>query len=345
MERQLTQLIAGLRERDWQVTVIARRCELPDGLGVRFVRVRAPSRPFALAYPWFLLAGTVATACRARGVRQATGAIVLNRVDVCAVHLCHAGLRRTGLLRASRKGWGYRVNARLAATLSLVFERLCFARATRLAAVSDGVAREVRTAYPRLAGRVEVVRNGVDTQRFAPSPRDDDQEPAALFVGSEWDGKGLNVAIESLAQAPDWRLAVVGRGDVERFREVAERAGVAERVTFHGTQLDPVPYFAEASVFVLPSVYETFSLVTYEAAAAGLPLLATRVSGVEDLLRHGANGFFIERDPADLGARLRELGADAVQRRALGKAARASALTHTWDRMVEAHIAMYESVT
>src|SRR5271168_4824924 len=89
MERQLTELILGLRRLGHHVTVIARTCELPSGSGVAFHRVRAPGRPFLLAYPWFMLAGSLAVRRWRSGVVQVTGAIVLNRVDVVAVHSCH----------------------------------------------------------------------------------------------------------------------------------------------------------------------------------------------------------------------------------------------------------------
>src|SRR5580693_2569519 len=89
MERQLTELLLGLRQLGHNVTVIARTCDLPPESGVVFHRVRAPGRPFLLAYPWFMVSGTLAVRRRRRGVVQATGAIVLNRVDAIAVHYCH----------------------------------------------------------------------------------------------------------------------------------------------------------------------------------------------------------------------------------------------------------------
>ena len=77
MERQLVALILGLRRLGHPVSVIARTCELPSGSGVEFHRVRTPGRPFSIAYPAFLLAGTLAVRRHRRGVVQATGAIVL----------------------------------------------------------------------------------------------------------------------------------------------------------------------------------------------------------------------------------------------------------------------------
>lgn len=89
MERQLTELVNGLLAAGDRVTVISWSCDLPPHSGLRWVRVPGPSRPFAISYPWFLLAASVLARLRGRGILHSTGAIVLNRVDVCTVHFCH----------------------------------------------------------------------------------------------------------------------------------------------------------------------------------------------------------------------------------------------------------------
>ncbi len=82
-------------------------------------------------------------------------------------------------------------------------------------------------------------------------------------------------------------------------------------------------------------------MVTYEAAACGLPLLVTRVNGVEDLLRDGRNGWFVERDPDQIRARLRQLQADRRLRDAMGRAAREDSLEYSWSRVVERYRDLY----
>ena len=71
-----------------------------------------------------------------------------------------------------------------------------------------------------------------------------------------------------------------------------------------GVVSDVQAVFKLADAFVLPSSYETFSLVTFEAAASGLPVLATAVNGVRELIRDGENGFLIDIEPAGIAARL-----------------------------------------
>jgi glycosyltransferase involved in cell wall biosynthesis len=99
--------------------------------------------------------------------------------------------------------------------------------------------------------------------------------------------------------------------------------------------------YAIADAFVLPTSYETFSLVSFEAAASGLPLLVTAVSGISELLEDGHNGFYISADPADISLRLRQLAADAGLRSALGSEARRSALQFSWKTMVRKHDELY----
>jgi UDP-glucose:(heptosyl)LPS alpha-1,3-glucosyltransferase len=352
MERVLTELITGLRGLGHRVTVVARTCEGAAAEGVVFHRVRGPSRPFLIAYPWFLLAGSLVLARRRRGVVQATGAIVLNRVDVLAVHYCH----QVGQPSPSRSNVAYRLHTRLVAVVKRLSERVCF-RVNRPAAVvcvSRGVADEVRAHYPHLAERVLTIQNGVDSDLFAPGRREsdsralrrllqiDDARLVALFVGGEWQGKGLRQLLQALQLAPDWVLVVVGRGDRRGYERLARALGVAESVRWLGVTRDVALAYALADAFVLPSAYESFSLVTFEAAASGLPIVSTAVSGARELIREGESGLFTSGDPGDIARRLGQLQADPQLRHRLGEAARRAALRFSWESMVARHHELYE---
>jgi UDP-glucose:(heptosyl)LPS alpha-1,3-glucosyltransferase len=201
---------------------------------------------------------------------------------------------------------------------------------------------------------VRVVPNGVDTAQFRPDPQARRRVRArlglagesrlALFVGGDWERKGLRHVLDALAQAPGWQLAVAGDGDAEALLARAARMGIADRVHVLGASSDLPPLYAAADAFVLPTAYETFSLVTYEAAAAGLPLLVTRVHGVEDVLEHGRNGWFITPDGAGIAGRLRELEADPALAGRMGAAARSAAAAFSWDAMVERYLELYDEL-
>jgi UDP-glucose:(heptosyl)LPS alpha-1,3-glucosyltransferase len=358
MERQLAELTSGLLERGHDVTVIARRCELPPHPRMRWIHVPGPTRPFALAYPWFFLAGSLLLRRHRRGLVHTTGAVVFNRADASTVHFCHrAFVRRSGRTsRARRRTAAHRVNSWVGTRLSLLAERWCYrpARTAHIVGVSPGVAREVEREFPRMAGRVSVIPNGVDLQEFAGDEvargriRErldlDPRELVAVFVGGEWERKGLRFVIEALARADDWRLMVVGEGDRALYTQAAAAAGVVDRVRFVGEAAPVSPFYSAADGFVLPTAYEAFPLVSLEAAAAGLPLLITSVNGVEDILVEGGNGWFIERDAGVIADRLTRLAADPGLRRSMGLAAREAAAGFGWPQMIDRYTQRYEQL-
>ncbi len=351
MERQLVALITGLRQRGHRVTVIARTCELPAGSGVEFHRVRGPRRPFLLAYPWFFLTGSLAVRRLGRGVLQATGAIVVNPVDVIAVHYC----QQIGPATPSRSTRLSRLYSKVVGAMNRVVERRCYEanRTATFACVSEGVADEMRAHYPGARERIVAIQNGVDTELFAPGRRSEEasamraslgiarERLVAAFVGGEWERKGLAAVIRALAAAPDWELVVAGGGDEERYRELARSLGVADAVHWLGVTRDVQLVYQLADALVFPSSYEAFSLVLLEAAASGLPILATPVSGVRELIADGESGFLITQEPSVIAERLRRLAADAPLRMSMGAAARESALGFSWERMVARHEQLY----
>ncbi|MGO9490326.1 MAG: glycosyltransferase family 4 protein [Solirubrobacteraceae bacterium] len=355
MERVLTELALGLRRRGYAVTIVAYECELPADSGVSFHRVRGPQRPFVLSYPWFVLFGSLVVARHRRGIVLSTGAILLNKVDLVGVHYC----QQVGPATPSRDSWPFRLNAWASALLGRVAERVCFPRndPRRFVCVSDGVAAEIRRYFPRFADRAITIPNGVDVDAFKPGARAAEAEElrstlgigaerlVAIFVGSEWQRKGLDAAIAALGGAAGWDLLVVGKGDVERYRALAARQGVGDAVHWIGVSRDVAPLYELADALVFPSSYEAFPLVALEAAAAGLPILATPVNGVRELVQDGVNGYLISRDAADIAARLEELAGDPALRARLGQAARRSALEYSWEKMVQRHQELYASIT
>jgi glycosyltransferase involved in cell wall biosynthesis len=353
MERVLAGLITGLADAGHRVVVIARTCVLPSGVDVEFHRVPAPRRPFVLAYPWFMVAASLAVRRRRQGIVQATGAIVLNRVDVVAVHYCH----QVGPAAPSRATPLLRLHSALVSRLKRAGERLLYGRRaahTTFVCVSEGVAREIRTHFPDNADRVVTIYNGIDVAAFSPGAGQQraralrerlgvaDGRLLAVFVGrAEWERKGLAYLIEALPAAGAWDVLVVGAGDRHRYSALADSLGVGSRVWWLGITEDMPTVYSLADAFVLPSAYETFSLVTFEAAASALPILASPVSGVSELIRDGQTGFVIDRDPGQIAERLQRLAADDGLRLALGDAARQAALAFDDARMVQAHIDLY----
>ncbi|HEY5515187.1 MAG TPA: glycosyltransferase, partial [Pengzhenrongella sp.] len=137
----------------------------------------------------------------------------------------------------------------------------------------------------------------------------------AIFVGHEFERKGLPIAMEAVRDAPDVVLVVVG-GSPDMIADAsgqAARMGIADRVRFVGRQADPVPRLHAADVLVLPSAYEANALVVLEALACGLPVIATPVGFAPDIIVDGHNGYLVERDPAAVASRLSAFAASDRQ--------------------------------
>jgi glycosyltransferase involved in cell wall biosynthesis len=352
MERQLEALIGRLLEHGATVDVCSRTLETPRHPRLSWHHIPGPSRPFVIAYPWFALAATLMLVRRKRGVLHTTGAIVFNRADVCTVHYVHNGRSRT-IKRMQRPNHAYRINAFLAGAISRLTERIVYSTPSlsrNLVAVSGSLATELRNGFPSRVAEIHVIGNGVDMRQFRPdeAARRDvraalaigDREPLALFVGSEWRRKGLEIAISALARADKWHLLVVGNGDAEEAVRQAHALGVEARVHLVRETTEPERYYAAADVLVLPSAYESFSLAAFEAAAAGLPIVATDVGAVAEIVNAGG-GLFIGRNPASLADALGSLEADPSAASVMGARAATVALRFDWDRVVEEYVRLY----
>ncbi len=143
--------------------------------------------------------------------------------------------------------------------------------------------------------------------------------PCVMTLSGLHGRKRVDDAIRAFAkvadQFPDWSLAVVGEGpDAAILRSLAVDLGIAERVTFAGSVLNPKALLQQADVFVNASEAEPFGLVLAEARAAGCAIVATRVGGMPDVLDDGRAGVLVPvRDPDALAAALRALMADPAE--------------------------------
>lgn len=267
---------------------------------------------------WF---STVGTARARRFLAERPDAISICHNDALAgdVYVNH------GLLQVAMRARGnyfWRMMRNPVHLFTAVRDRVRYrGRAHRaVVALTEHEAELLVSTYGRVRPPIRVIPNGVDTQMFRPATSEEraaaraeiglpDDLMLALFVGHEFERKGLPVAMEALGHAPRVGLVVVGGTPamIRQAEELARRQGVADRVAFVGRQANVVPYYHAADVFVLPSHYESSGLVFLEALACGLPVLATPVGFAPELITDGENGYLVERDSAVIGSRLQEL--------------------------------------
>jgi UDP-glucose:(heptosyl)LPS alpha-1,3-glucosyltransferase len=170
----------------------------------------------------------------------------------------------------------------------------------------------IREYYDYPAERIHVIYNGVDLDKFRPSPRHADPEGPVrlLFVGQDFKRKGLSPVIEALAQVRarglHCQLRVIGRDNPEPYRQQATHLGVADHVIFEGPTGTIQNAYQAADLFVFPTLYDPFANVCLEALACGLPVLTTTTNGSSEVVSEGIDGYVIDGNPSGLANRISE---------------------------------------
>jgi sugar transferase (PEP-CTERM/EpsH1 system associated) len=240
-----------------------------------------------------------------------------------------------------------------------VFRRVSYAMADAVFTVTD----ELRTYHAKQAWlsaeRIRVLRNGVDTDRFA--PRAEMRE--RLRSGFGWNADTfvigtvgrvvpikdqqtlLRAAEDVILSGVDARVLLVGGGSEESAlrRQVEASTALVGRVQFMGASGRVDEFLNAMDVFVLPSLNEGMSNTLLEAMATGLPVVATRVGGNPEIVEDGACGWlFSPKDVANLAGRLTQLAKEPALRCVLGSAARQRVLKKfSFELMIETYRSLY----
>ncbi|MFV0254495.1 MAG: glycosyltransferase [Beutenbergiaceae bacterium] len=228
---------------------------------------------------------------------------------------------------------------------------------------------EADTTVRRLGAdpaRVHVIHPGVDATTFHPDPARQHTQPARLLAAARLEPlKAIDLAIETLAGLPAVeqhcdggppqsllpRLQVAGgatsdRAYVRGLRRLATDLHVADRVDFLGPQdrQQLATVMRQATLVLVPSHSETYGLVSLEAAASGVPVVAAASGGLAESVIDGVTGVLLpDWRPSTWVAAVADLLADAPRRHRLGAAGRAHALTRRWSDVAAATVEIYRN--
>lgn len=197
-------------------------------------------------------------------------------------------------------------------------------------------------------------RRGVDAARFHPHYMNADMrwrlsdghpdDTILLYVGRLSSEKQVHKIRAVLDTVPGTRLALVGDGPAnDELRQQFAGTPATFMGYLRGEELSSA--FASADIFVFPSAMETFGLVVIEAMASGLPVVTSRVGGVDDMVRAGVNGYaFNVGDVRGMIDGVRAILSDPSKRRVMGRNARTFAETQAWPVMMDELVACYEDL-
>ena len=212
--------------------------------------------------------------------------------------------------------------------------------------------------YLRLAvsqpTNTSVIHSGVDVHRFIEGAKQRKKKRKELgvppdslvigYVGWLVSIKGVTYLISAMArvveQHPESILVLAGKGDDKgdeetKLRERVEGLGLEDRVRFLGWRADVDEIMGSFDIFVLPSLNEGMGRVLVEAMASGLPIVASRVGGIPDLVKDGRNGLLVPpKDASALEKAICDLLADKKKRKRMGKAGKKICRQYSAEAMV-----------
>jgi glycosyltransferase involved in cell wall biosynthesis len=209
--------------------------------------------------------------------------------------------------------------------------------------------------------KLTLIPNGVDTNKFQPAPelRPDPAQPERdiLCTARLQYPKGIDVLLHAwgrmMHEPAAWRahlkpkLLIAGEGPLlPQLERITAELGIQDSVEFMGLQRNVIPLLQKAWGFVMPSRWEGMPNAVLESMACGLPTIATRVSGSEDIIVNGVNGLLVEPEqPEELAQALRSIIEDPNYAHKLAQEGRATVVQeYRLERIIEKCVELYQCV-
>jgi glycosyltransferase involved in cell wall biosynthesis len=227
-----------------------------------------------------------------------------------------------------------------------------YAQYCRIACVSDATAEALIEWLPEVAGKARSCPNGIHLKIFTNTPPGSKSAlfslpetcPVILSVGRMVHQKDHGTAIRALSVTPEAHLVLVGVGpELEKHRKLAQKLGVAHRVHFLGPRTDIPQLMKAANIFVQSSRFEGFGIAALEAMASGLPVVASRVPGLAELV--GEAGLLFEAgDHHQLARHLNTLLSNEELLTRLAERGKSRATAFSFDKTLDCYETLYRQV-
>jgi glycosyltransferase involved in cell wall biosynthesis len=211
--------------------------------------------------------------------------------------------------------------------------------------------KDMKEIMKRIFGRdIYIIPNGINLDAFkrppiksVPNLKSKDYEKVILFIGRLHPVKGVRYLIQAInilsaEGMVGVKLVIVGEGEERRsLEDYVKQLHLKEQVIFVGKIPNKkVPdYMAIADVFVLPSLSEGLPLVILEAMASGLPIIATRIGGLPEIIENGNNGFLVQpKNPKEIAEKLKLLLYNRELVEKMSQNNKKKAMNYSWEKIV-----------
>ena len=210
--------------------------------------------------------------------------------------------------------------------------------------------KEKMSSVLKISGRkVEILHSGIDTG-YIDSVKENGNDGSVVYVGRLVPQKGIEMLIRSYAALPEnirksHELKIIGEGSERgRLESLAKSLGIS--VNFTGKiekHEDVLKELKKASLFVLPSVRESFGITILEAMCCGVPVISTRTEGPSDHIRDGETGFLVG-DGSGMAEKMELVLSSSVLRKKLSRNGREYAAKHDWENITKNVAGVYKKV-
>lgn len=229
------------------------------------------------------------------------------------------------------------------------FLRVIWKNASYIIANSNGL-RDLALAFDSRF-EIPIIPNGVDLDKYT-VPERDWSSPRLLSVGRIVHQKGLDLGLRALSQLQDldWHWSIAGDGpQLENLKSLANELGIADRVTFLGWQSreELTKQYQVANIFLFPSRHEGMPNAVLEAMACGLPVVATRIAGNEELVVEDETGLLVPTESVgELRDALRKILSNPNLRKQMGLASRRRVEeNYSWKKVAEQYKICLEKIS
>jgi len=237
-----------------------------------------------------------------------------------------------------------------------IVSKLVLRNADAIIALTEDMKKRIQNIHDR---SVFVIPNGVDLERFGELPQEipDKEskltdEKVIIFIGTLRPVKGVRYLIEAMRMIAEGykrtRLLLVGDGEERGYLEkLVNKMGLEDCVSFIGRvpHERALTYMVTSDVFVLPSLSEGFPMTILEAMACGLPIVATRIGGLPEVIEDGRSGFLVEpENPKEIAERVLLLLEDNELRKRISLNNKERVEKYSWQHIVNRLAEVYSGI-
>lgn len=287
--------------------------------------------------------------------------LVIKKIDPDLIHiqtifLGFAGLLIKMLIHKPYIVYGHGSDVYLSWRFKRILSKYILKSADAVVALTQYMKRELQKSSNK---HIFVIPNGIILEKFdditGNNLRDKlklKDKKMILFVGSLRPVKGVRYLIDAMEflveKNKNISLVLVGDGeDRDDLKDLVKGYNLDEHVIFVGRVSDEeVPeYMAAADIFVLPSLSEGFGIVLLEAMASGLPIIATNIAGISEMVTDGENGFLVEpKNPEEIADRIMKLLEDDALREIISHNNKEKSKQFSWSQVVDMIESVYMNV-